>query len=76
MNLFGFEYDSRLYAGRDILSDSEGLVIFSDRSFITDTMSYNKKTKELVYTGEGVAEEEYERMKSLVKTITTIVQAF
>ena len=51
------------------MSDSEGLVIFSDRSFITDTMSYNKKTKELVYTGEGVAEEEYERMKSLVKTI-------
>lgn len=69
LNLFGFEYDSRLYAGRDILSDSEGLVIFSDRSFITDHMQYNKKTKELIYTGEGVAEEEYEKMKSLVKTI-------
>ena len=69
LNLFGFAYDSRLYAGRDILSDSEGLVIFSDRSFITDTMQYNKKTKELIYTGEGVAEEEYETMKSLVKTI-------
>lgn len=69
MNLFGFEYDSRLYAGRDILSDSEGLVIFSDRSFITDNMQYNKKTKELIYTGEGVAEEEYETMKNLVKTI-------
>ncbi len=69
LNLFGFEYDSRLYAGRDILSDSEGLVIFSDRSFITDTMQYNKKTKELIYTGEGVAEEEYEKMRSLVKTI-------
>lgn len=43
LNLFGFDYDSRLYAGRDILSDSDPLVIFSDRSFITDRVSYNKK---------------------------------
>ncbi|MDE6108220.1 MAG: LTA synthase family protein, partial [Oscillospiraceae bacterium] len=34
-NLFGLEYDSRLLMGRDILSDSPGLVILSDRSFIT-----------------------------------------
>ena len=69
LNLFGFEYDSRLYAGRDILSDSEGLVIFSDRSFITETMEYNKKTKEKVYKVDSVTEEDYEAMKKQVKTI-------
>ena len=35
-NLLGLEFDSRLMMGRDILSDSEALVIFVDRSFITD----------------------------------------
>lgn len=36
LNLFGVEYDSRLLIGKDILSNSDPLVIFSDRSFITD----------------------------------------
>lgn len=45
-NLFGFTYDSRLLPGQDILSDSEGLVIMtSNRSFITDKVMYNSKTK-------------------------------
>lgn len=45
LNLFGFSYDSRMYAGRDILSDGEGLVIFSDRSFVTDSVIYVRKGK-------------------------------
>lgn len=40
-NLFGLEYDSRLVAGRDILSDTPGLVIFSDYSFLTYKGAYN-----------------------------------
>ena len=32
-NLLGLEYDSRMLSGRDILSDSEGLVIFTSRSW-------------------------------------------
>ena len=43
-NLFGLEYDSRLYAGRDILSSEPGLVIYSDKSFRTDYMIYNNST--------------------------------
>ena len=35
-NLLGLEYDSRMLAGRDILSDSEGLVVFSSRSWRSD----------------------------------------
>ena len=68
LNLFGFDYDSRLYAGKDILSDSPGLVVFADRSFITDKVSYNKKKKEVIWK-EGVEpDEEYlEAVKNQVK---------
>lgn len=40
-NLFGLEYDSRLMAGRDILSDEPGLVVFSNYSFLTEEGAYN-----------------------------------
>lgn len=49
LNLFGFEYDSRMYAGRDIFSDAEGMVIFNDRSFVTDAVIYNRKEKETIW---------------------------
>ncbi len=49
LNLFGFEYDSRMYAGKDILSDDEGMVIFNDRSFVTDACVYNKKEKTTIW---------------------------
>ena len=49
LNLLGMEYDSRLYAGRDIFSDQEGLVIFNDRSFVTDGVIYVRKTKEVIW---------------------------
>ena len=45
-NLFGLEYDSRLIMGEDILSDSDGLVIFSNYSFITAEGCYNSTTDE------------------------------
>jgi len=54
-NLMGLEYDSRLLMGRDILSDSDPLVIFTDRSFITDKVAYNAKTdKAISLTGEEI----------------------
>ena len=48
LNLFGVEFDSRLLMGRDILSDSDPLVIFSDRSFITDKGKYNAVTEKFI----------------------------
>jgi len=57
LNLFGVEYDSRLLIGRDILSDSEKIVIFSDRSFITEKGRYNAVTGEFI-PNEGVEIEE------------------
>lgn len=46
-NLMGVDYDSRMLVGQDIMSDSEGLVMFNDRSFITDRLSYNANTEEV-----------------------------
>ena len=45
LNLFGIEYDSRLLMGKDILSPSDPLVIYSNRSFITDKGKYNSINK-------------------------------
>ena len=43
-NLLGLEYDSRLLMGRDAFSDSDPLIIFLNRSFITDQGRYNSLT--------------------------------
>ena len=67
LNLFGVEYDSRLLIGKDILSDSEPLVIFSDRSFITDKGRYNAITEEFI-PNEGVEIE-----KGYVEKINEII---
>jgi len=67
LNLFGVEYDSRLLIGRDILSDSDPLVIFSDRSFITDKGRYN------AITGEFTANEGTEIEEGYVEKISKII---
>lgn len=67
LNLFGAEFDSRLLIGRDILSDTEPLVIFSDRSFITDKGRYNAVTGEFIANEGTTVEEGY------VDKINTII---
>ena len=44
-NLFGLEYDSRLFVGRDVFSDQEPLVFWPDGSWKTDKYSYNQDTR-------------------------------
>lgn len=46
MNLMGLEYDSRLLMGTDVFSNKEPMVIFSNRSFITDKGRYNSISDE------------------------------
>ncbi len=58
-NLMGLEYDSRLLMGKDIFSDSEPLVIFANRSWITDKAMYNPETEELTLLGEEKVDEKY-----------------
>lgn len=49
LNLFGFDFDSRMYAGRDIFSENEGLVIFNDRSFVTDSVICRKRNRQTIW---------------------------
>ncbi len=59
LNLFGKEYDSRLMMGQDLLSDSEGLVVLANRSWITDKVKYNAVTGELIVKDGGSIGELY-----------------
>lgn len=55
-NLMGLSYDSRLLAGRDVLSEDAGLVLFKDHSFLTARVRYNATTGEAVWA-EGETED-------------------
>jgi len=48
LNLLGVEYDSRLLAGKDVLSDAPHLALLYDRSFITDDFRYNANTGDVI----------------------------
>ena len=58
-NLFGLSYDSRLMAGRDILSDSPGLVIFSNYSFLDEVGAYNSVTDQFTCWDGSTPDESY-----------------
>src|SRR5690606_13015848 len=45
-NLMGLAFDSRLLMGRDVFSGADPLVIFNNRSFITDQGRYNAVTRD------------------------------
>ena len=67
-NLMGLEYDSRLLMGQDIFSDSEPLVSFLNKSFITEKGRYNSITKEFITNaGEEVDEAYIEYISSVVE---------
>ncbi|MGE4275738.1 MAG: LTA synthase family protein [Lawsonibacter sp.] len=70
-NLLGLPYDSRMLAGSDILSDSEGLVIFTSRSWKSDKGFYNRYTQEFT-PAEGVsmtAEEQESYVAAMKKLV-------
>lgn len=59
LNLFGINYDSRLLIGKDILSDTDGLVILNDRSWITKYGKYNTSTQKFTSLTEEEIPENY-----------------
>lgn len=67
-NLLGLEYDSRLLMGKDLLSDSEPLVIFDNNSFITDKVMYNAKTNEVKWLNNKKEDMDYlKKINEIVK---------
>ena len=69
-NLLGLEYDSRMLAGTDALSDSEGLVVFTSRCWKSDRGFYNRYTGEFA-PAEGVSmtQEEQDTYVSAMKKL-------
>ena len=66
-NLFGVNYDSRLFTGRDILSDSFGIAIMRNHSWVTDLGTY--------FSGSGkfVPKTSDELPADYIKNINTLV---
>jgi len=58
-NVFGINYDSRLFIGKDILSTEDGLAMFSDRSWVTDKGTYFASKGEFVPIEGAKYDEEY-----------------
>ncbi|MDR1800362.1 MAG: sulfatase-like hydrolase/transferase [Lachnospiraceae bacterium] len=66
-NLFGLPFDSRLVMGRDAFSEGDGLVIFSNRNWLTAKCAYNSKTGEVTnFTDTPVTEDYINGMKAVV----------
>ena len=49
LNLWGFDYDSRMLAGTDVFSDGEHVAILIDKSFYTDKVWLNASSGEIKY---------------------------
>ena len=49
LNLWGFEYDSRMLAGTDVFSDGVHVAVLKDHSFYTDKVWLNASSGEIRY---------------------------
>ncbi len=71
LNLFGIEYDSRLFIGRDALSKVSSTVMLADQSWINEFGSYD--TVENKFNQKGLIDENYvEKMNKTVNTYFNI----
>lgn len=48
LNLFGIEYDARLFMGQDIFSQHEGIVLFVDRSWLSEKGYYDSQLNQFI----------------------------
>jgi phosphoglycerol transferase MdoB-like AlkP superfamily enzyme len=73
-NLMGLEFDSRLMMGRDVFSNEPPLVIFSNRSFITDKGMFNSVTGDFEPVGDFMKAGDHDR-QSYVKSVSELIDA-
>lgn len=52
LNLWGFDYDSRMLAGTDVFSDGTHVAVLIDKSWLTDKVWFNANTGEVRYLVE------------------------
>ena len=72
-NLFGVEWDSRLYVGRDVLSDALPLVFFGNYDWKTDLGHYSSAEKSFTPTEENavIPEDYVKQISSMVRNRMT-----
>ena len=72
-NLFGVEWDSRLYVGRDVLSDAIPLVFFGNYDWKTDLGYYSSSRGIFTPTDEGaiIPEDYVNQISSIVRNRMT-----
>ena len=72
-NLFGVEWDSRLYVGRDVLSDALPLVFFGNYDWKTDLGHYSSSRNIFTPTDENavIPEDYVEQVSSMVRNKMT-----
>ena len=73
LNLFGLPYDSRLLAGRDVLSEGASrMAVLSDQSFVTEDYGFNAATGQAKVFTEGYEVDEAD----LIRRQNTIQNQF
>ena len=65
LNLFGIEYDSRLIVGKDILSDTGCVAIFSNYSWVSDYGTYNSSKRTFTLKEGKTLENQSEYVKQM-----------
>lgn len=70
LNLWGFDYDSRMLAGTDVFSDGTHVAALINQSFLTDKVWFDANTGETRYLVEEsqLPEGYVENMNRLIKT--------
>ena len=70
LNLWGFDFDSRLLTGTDVFSDGEHMAVLTDKSFFTDKVWFNTNNGEIRYlVDESQLPEGY--IDSMIQTVKT-----
>lgn len=74
LNLWGFDYDSRMLAGTDVFSDGTHAAVLIDKSFLTDKVWFDTNTGETRYlVPESEVPDQYiENMHRMINTRFTI----
>ena len=72
LNLFGIKYDSRMIMGKDILSTTEGIAIFKDKSWVTNRGTYYASTGKFEAKVEDIPDDYVNNINSIVNNRVAI----
>ena len=75
LNLFGIKYDSRILTGKDILSNTPGIAIMNNLSWVTDKGTYYASSRKFEPKDDVEVSEQYvENINNVVKNKLNIAK--